>query len=133
METPDARAGTAFRLPGSALSRIQGSEFAQNGEHATTAFGKEAVQGGAVKRTAAEPVAFGSGYPRTFGDVLGISARHRDGPVCRYLMTLSARTECDGADVKTAAGDRPRCCIRHRHAAAFRCVPVCAGNPAYAR
>ena len=74
------------RFVATTLCRIRGFQVAENSQHASTAFVHEAAQAGAVKRTAAEPRAFGARYPRTFGDVLGVPGRHRYGPVCGYLM-----------------------------------------------
>jgi len=83
METPATLPRPAFRLAGSTLRRIRGSEFAQNCQHASTAIGDEAAEVGAIKWTAAEPDAIRARYPRTFGDVLGVPAPDRYGAVCR--------------------------------------------------
>ena len=83
METPATLPWPAFRLSGSTLRQIRGSEFAQTCKHASPVIGEGAAEVDAVKRTAAEPDAIGVRYPRTFGDVLGVPAPRRYGAVCR--------------------------------------------------
>ncbi len=44
METPATLPWPAFRLSGSTLRQIRGSEFAQNSQHVSRGFGPEAVR-----------------------------------------------------------------------------------------